>query len=93
MVDETRKLEAALGDGIKRVEKNEVASQIVQRRSLRYAHSFSSGYKIKAEDLIALRPCPTGALTPSNVDLILGKILIRDVDKDSQVAIEDFASS
>jgi N-acetylneuraminate synthase len=32
MVDRTRELEAALGDGIKRVEANELETRILQRR-------------------------------------------------------------
>ena len=35
MVDATRNLEKTLGDGVKRIEKNEIKSIIVQRRSMR----------------------------------------------------------
>ena len=34
MVNATRIMESSLGDGIKRVEKNEIKSKIVQRRGL-----------------------------------------------------------
>ena len=35
MVEKTRELELALGDGLKRIEKNELTTVVIQRRGIR----------------------------------------------------------
>jgi N-acetylneuraminate synthase len=90
MVKETRLLERALGDGIKRIEANEVDSAIVQRRALRYGRDLKKGNKIERGDLIALRPCPANGLTPFEIDLLVGKFLKRDVSQDELTQLDDF---
>jgi len=90
MVKETRLLERALGDGVKRIEANEVDSAIVQRRALRYGRDLKKGNKIERGDLIALRPCPANGLTPFEIDLLIGKFLKRDVSQDELTQLDDF---
>lgn len=90
MVKETRLLERALGDGVKRIEANEVDSAIVQRRALRYGRDLKKGNKIERGDLIALRPCPANGLTPFEIDLLVGKFLKRDVTQDELTQLDDF---
>ena len=90
MVKETRLLERALGDGVKRIEANEVDSAIVQRRALRYRRDLKKGKKIEREDLIALRPCPANGLTPFEIDSLIGKSLKRDVSQDELTQLDDF---
>jgi N-acetylneuraminate synthase len=90
MVKETRLLERALGDGVKRIEANEVDSAIVQRRALRYGRDLKKGNKIERGDLIALRPCPANGLTPFEIDLLVGKFLKRDVSQDELTQLDDF---
>jgi sialic acid synthase SpsE len=75
MVDRTRELEYALGNGIKKVEDNENETVVVQRRSLRANADFSKSHIIKAGDFVALRPCPADALTPMEIQTIVGRIL------------------
>jgi sialic acid synthase SpsE len=75
MVDRTRELENALGNGIKKVEDNESETVVVQRRSLRASADFSKSHVIKAGDFVALRPCPADALTPMEIQTIVGRIL------------------
>jgi sialic acid synthase SpsE len=72
MVENVRELEMALGDGVKRVEKNEQESVIVQRRALRLKTDHGRE-PIENEDLEALRPCPEGALTPAQIEDVIGK--------------------
>lgn len=56
MVRETRRLEKALGDGFKKIEKNEIKSSKVQKRSF-YAKVFiPKDKKIQKSMLIPLRP-------------------------------------
>lgn len=79
MVDRTRELENALGNGIKKVEENEKETIVVQRRSLRATAAMSKSHVIKAGDFIALRPCPTDALTPVEIEAIIGRRLRSDI--------------
>jgi sialic acid synthase SpsE len=75
MVDRTRELEAALGDGIKRIEDNETETAVVQRRALYLKRDKKAGEALCAEDLEPLRPAPEGALAPWQKDMALGKPL------------------
>ena len=79
MVDRTRELENALGNGIKQVEDNEKETIVVQRRSLRASAALSKSQVIKAGDFVALRPCPADALTPVEIQAIVGRTLRRDI--------------
>jgi N-acetylneuraminate synthase len=79
MVDRTRELENALGNGVKKVEDNEKETIVVQRRSLRAIAALSKSQVIKAGDFVALRPCPANALTPVEIQAIVGHTLRRDI--------------
>lgn len=79
MVDRTGELEHALGNGIKKVEENEKETVVVQRRSLRASADLSRSHVIKVGDFVALRPCPVDALTPLEIESIVGRALRRDV--------------
>jgi sialic acid synthase SpsE len=79
MVDRTRELENALGNGIKKVEDNEKETIVVQRRSLRASSALSKSQVIKAGDFVALRPCPYDALTPGEIQAIVGRTIRRDI--------------
>ena len=81
MVDRTRELERAMGDGIKRVEPNEIDTVVVQRRSLRAASDLPKGHVLTADDIVALRPCPVNALTPDQAKPLIGKSLIKPLVK------------
>lgn len=72
MVADVRLLELSMGDGVKRVEANELESVIVQRRALRWKED-TYGSPITEDQLEALRPCPEGALTPSHAGEVIGK--------------------
>lgn len=75
MVLRTRELEAALGNGIKRVEENERKTVVLQRRALRARHPLVKGHVISYDDLIPLRPCPLIAYSPWEIELVIGKTL------------------
>lgn len=91
MVDDTRILESALGDGKKKLEANEVQAQIVQRRALRFSSELRRDTIISRGDLIALRPIPADGISPMDIEKIIGKKLIRDVAADELVRYSDFA--
>jgi sialic acid synthase SpsE len=92
MVEDVRQLEMMIGDGTKRVEENEIESQIVQRRSLRFSKDMIKGEIIKEGDLTALRPCPPNGISPFNSDLVLGKKLKFNVEREDLVVKELFES-
>lgn len=73
MVESSRILEMSLGDGIKRVEKNEEETIIVQRRSVCAKNNIAAGSIITDADLEFLRPCPQGAYEPYQKNEIIGK--------------------
>jgi len=78
MVNCTRELEAALGNGIKKVEENEKETVVLQRRSLRFTGKKKSGEKIEENDLISLRPCPVDGLAPYHLPGIIGRVMRND---------------
>jgi N-acetylneuraminate synthase len=75
MVDRSRDLEAALGDGNKQVEKNEKETSVVQRRCLRAAADLPAGRTIERSDLEVLRPAPAGSLPPYELPAVVGMTL------------------
>lgn len=87
MVERTRLLEAALGDGVKVVEKNEQETVVIQRRALRVKSDLSADHVLTEDDIVELRPCPKDALTP--VFNVVGHTLIRDVNEMDYLRRED----
>lgn len=91
MVDATRELEHALGDGVKRIEGNEQQTVVIQRRALRLAHDLPEGAVLKPDDLESLRPCPEGAIPPSRLDDVVGRTLKVDKRRGTELAWNDVA--
>lgn len=75
MVDRSRELELALGDGVKRIEENELDTVVVQRRCLRITRDMHEGEILHADDLEALRPAPEGSFAPYCIDEVIGRSL------------------
>jgi sialic acid synthase SpsE len=88
MVDATRSLESALGDGIKRVEENELSTAQIQRRGVRFASDLPAGHVISREDLIPLRPLEPGGIPVSMIASLLGREVAYDVSVDQAVLPE-----
>lgn len=79
MVDDTRRLEAALGDGIKGVEKNELKTAVLQRRCIRAARDLGAGTRLAREDLEVLRPAPADAIPAHDVSAAVGSTIARSL--------------
>lgn len=90
MVARTRELELAMGDGIKRVEGNEVDTVIIQRRALCAQRELKLGHRLSDGDFIPLRPCPEGAFPPDMKHTLIGKILKRDKKFGESFTGDDF---
>lgn len=75
MVERSRELEAALGDGVKRVEQNERQTAVLQQRCLRFTRDIPAGTILAASDLEALRPAPADAMRPYEMAEAVGRRL------------------
>ena len=89
MVKRSNELYLALGDGIKRVEENEIKTAVVQRRALRWAVNLKKNKTVIASDIIAVRPIPEGGIPPYKKNEIIGRVLKNDVSSDELVKLED----
>jgi len=87
MIDRARELELALGDGTKRIEKNELETVVVQRRSIRAKTNLKKGTIIKIDDVEMLRPCTASGLEPYKISDVLGKKLNDDVNRGEEIII------
>ena len=79
MIDSSRVLEKTLGNGFKRVEKNELNSIIVQRRALRCNKNMKKNSIVTKKDIIALRPCPRNSITPDQINELIGKKIKKNM--------------
>ena len=75
MVQKVRNLEISLGDGKKKIEKNELETSILQRRSVMVNKDVKKCNVIKKGDLIYLRPNVKNGFQPYELSKILGKKL------------------
>ena len=89
MVDATRELEHAIGDGYKKVEKNEKDSQIVQRRSIRLIKNLEKNQRINKNNLIFLRPCPIDSYPIYKYKNIIGKKIKRNIKSGDYIKKSD----
>ncbi len=87
LVDEIRKLESSLGDGIKRPSRSELSERIGARRSI-YAKVDIRRETIITEDMLKLVRHAYG-LEPKDLPIVLGKKALRDINKDMPVEQED----
>ena len=90
MVQRSRELEAALGDGVKRVEDNEQQTSVMQQRCLRAKKSLPVGHVLTANDVEALRPATTDALKPYFLDRVLGQKIRQPLEFGDPLMMRDF---
>jgi len=90
MVTSAEYLFNSLGDGVKRVEDNEMQTSIVQRRALYYTRDLKQGETLKPSDLFPVRPINDGEIPPYEINTICGKIINCNVKADTAVKWEDF---
>jgi N-acetylneuraminate synthase/N,N'-diacetyllegionaminate synthase len=72
-----RTVEAALGDGVKRLMPSEADTARVARRSLVAARALAAGQRLTAADVLIRRP-GTG-ISPADLERALGRPLVRSV--------------
>ncbi|HVP21148.1 MAG TPA: N-acetylneuraminate synthase family protein [Anaerolineaceae bacterium] len=85
MVENTRRLEAALGSPDKVVEENEKQTVILQRRCLRAARSIKAGECISRDMIDVLRPAPQYAIMPYDLDKVIGRTARVDINAGNEL--------
>ena len=88
MVDNTRLLEKSLGDGIKKVEKNEIKSSIIQRRGVWLIRDKKKNTILNRKDIVCLRPSPKNSISPFEIEKYIGKKFIKNLKKNRLLTIE-----
>jgi sialic acid synthase SpsE len=89
MVDNSRKLERALGSADKFVAANESETVVLQRRCVRAARPLKAETTLTREDLKVLRPAPADAVMPYDIQKLIGKCLIVDKAEGQELRWED----
>ena len=82
-------LREAMGDGEKRVEKNEEDTVRIQRRAYYLLKEKEKGERIEEKDIFPLRPVQNGAVLPYEKSKVIGKKLKRDKKKEDCLLWED----
>lgn len=89
MVDSTRKLESSLGDGIKRIEKNEFSTVIVQRRAIYMGTDLKKNEKITRKNLEILRPCTKNSIPANKLKKIIGLKIKKNKKAGENLLLKD----
>ncbi|QCX32364.1 N-acetylneuraminate synthase [Caloramator sp. E03] len=86
MVRSIRNIEKAMGDGIKRCNINEENTRFSARKSIVAKREIEAGEKLSLENLTFKRP--EKGLSPVYIDMILGKIAIKNIQKDEVITFD-----
>ena len=81
MVANVRVVERILGDGVKKIEPNELSSYPAQRRGIVAARDLKPGHILEKDDLIFLRPYTKTSFHPYESTKIIGHALTQQVKK------------
>lgn len=85
LVTSIRNVEAALGDGVKRVTESEAINKPIVRKSLVAARPIQAGEPFGEDNLVAKRP-GTG-ISPMRWDEVVGRPAPRDFDADEMIEL------
>jgi sialic acid synthase SpsE len=91
MVENTRRLERALGSADKFVAGNERETVVLQRRCVRAAHPLRAETVLTRADLKVLRPAPPQAIMPYDIQKLIGKTLLVDKAEGQELRWEEIA--
>ena len=73
MVKETRRLEKAMGNGTKIIEKNEKRIFFSAKKRCLFNKNLKKGHVLQKKDMVCLRPYVKGTISPFFVSKIIGK--------------------
>ena len=91
MVKKSTQLMNALGTEEKKVEKNEIESFGVQRRSICVNENLDVGTKLQKNHLICLRPFKNDSFHPYEMDSVIGKSIKRNLVKGESIKTKDIS--
>lgn len=86
MIQEIRRTEVALGNGVKSPQPSELEIQKQARRSLVFARNLKAGYILQEQDIATKRP-GTG-IPPSEIEKVIGKKLRTAVSRDTLLTFD-----
>ena len=89
MVENTRRLEKALGSGDKKIEDNEKDTSVIQRRCIRAADDIPAGREITRDLLDVLRPATPGGIKPDQIENVLGKHAVASIPAGKEIRWTD----
>jgi N-acetylneuraminate synthase len=89
MVTAANELFNSLGDGIKRIERNEMQTAIVQRRAIYLTIEKKKGEMIRVDDLEMLRPFNNAGFAPFEINNVIGKLCKIDLKKNDILRKKD----
>ncbi|MBK3494838.1 N-acetylneuraminate synthase family protein [Viridibacillus sp. YIM B01967] len=90
MVERSRELENALGNGVKVIEENEKETVVVQRRGIYLKESIEAGMLITENHIEFLRPAPKGIYLPFEANQVIGSIMKQRKNKGEPILKGDF---
>ena len=67
---------------------NEKETIVLQRRAIRAKHKINKGQLITKEDIIFLRPCPTDALPPYEMNEVINKTSKQEIEKEDIITLK-----
>lgn len=89
MVSAIRNIELAKGNGFKTPSPSEIKNLKFARKSIHLARDVSENHKVTESDLIMKRP--GDGISPMQLDLVIGKKIIKNLKADHQLTWEDFS--
>ena len=90
MVDSTRLLESSMGSSIKKIEKNEQETIVLQRRAIRAVKKIHAHETLHLDQIEFQRPCPVDAIKPNEYQNYEGRILKNDIEIGQYLTPKDF---
>jgi sialic acid synthase SpsE len=87
MVKSIKKIELALGDGIKRPTASEIANKQVIRKSLFVSKPIFAGEVLTFENLTSKRP--GDGISPSLIEIVVGRTAKINLEVDHKLNFED----
>lgn len=91
MIEATRALEAALGDGVKRVMPSEAETVIIQRRGFYATRAIAEGETITKESVQLLRPAI--GLRPGEASILIGSKARRAIEAGAPILKDDVSGT
>jgi len=89
MVENTRRLEQALGSADKFITENELETVIIQRRCLRAARDISRGEVLTRSMIDVLRPATPGAILPDQLRNVIGLHAMENIPAGQEIRWTD----